>query len=517
MGHSTKTVRTLLDDVEQGKLLLPELQRDFVWKRKQVERLFDSLYRGLPIGHVVIWEARGSNVQTKAFERQNGRHRQQQYMPIQYLLDGQQRLTTIKLVRDGDERFPLFFSLSEEKFRYSKIDRSTSEEIQVADVLDSNFDFTSTLEKHADTPEEKERLRKRLDKLQKILEIPIGIIEFESDSLEDAMELFIRLNSMGKKLNKSDLAQAELAKRVPGLLTNRIKADQTRWEKNDFIFSAPFLVECLAVVAMGKTWAKAATYEIKKFWTTDEDFQQVWESTRRGISQTINLLTGRVKWNSSDWINSFSALLPLIYIYARQKQDADYERARRWLLLATVRSYFSGERQTRLDDALKTLADKPTCEKLWNHTKKHMKKLRGEDFKVRQSNGPLMALFISFLRNQNAKDWSNGAPLDGTVKGHNARLEVHHVFPKSLLRKHGFELSDINTFANYAILSKDGNLDVGNEEPASYFSRHKISTDDLNAQCIPQEETLWRVDQYSSFLEERRKLLAEQCNKFLGF
>ena len=95
MGHITKRLGTLLDDMEQGKLLLPELQRDFVWRRNQVLLLFNSLYRELPIGYMVIWEARGSTVQTKAFEKQDKPHKRQQYSSVQYLLDGQQRLTTL--------------------------------------------------------------------------------------------------------------------------------------------------------------------------------------------------------------------------------------------------------------------------------------------------------------------------------------------------------------------------------------------------------------------------------------
>lgn len=521
MGHITKKLDTLLDDVEQGNLLLPELQRDFVWKRKQVELLFNSLYRELPIGHMVVWEARGSNVHTKAFEKQDKPHKRQSYSSIQYLLDGQQRLTTIKLVRDGDERFPLFFSLGSEQFRYCRNGKSNSDEIQVADVLAKDFEFEPTLDKYASTQEKREPFLKRLHKLRKMLDLSIGIIVFESDSLQDAMELFIRLNSGGKPLRKSDLAQAELAKRAPGLLRGGIEVAQRSWRGKGFPFTTPFLVECLAVIATGKTWAKAPTHEIKTFWRQldEKTFLEEWENTHRGISKTITLLTGCVRWNSSDWITSFSALLPLIYICAKNKgRDRDDELARCWLLLASVRGYFSGDRQTRLDDAFKALKDNPTFKRLWEHTRKHkrMKKLEAKDFEVRQSNGPLMALYISFLRNHNARDWSNNTPLDGTVKGHNADLQVHHFFPKSLLRKHRFEPSCINTFANYAILSKDANLDVGSEEPAAYFSRLNVSTDDLHAQCIPQEEQLWRVDQYSSFIEARRELLAKQCNEFLG-
>ena len=57
-----------------------------------------------------------------------------------------------------------------------------------------------------------------------------------------------------------------------------------------------------------------------------------------------------------------------------------------------------------------------------------------------------MSLYLSMLRNKNAKDWAASKNhLNGNVQGHNATLEIHHIFPKDLLRQGGYSYVDINT------------------------------------------------------------------------
>ena len=127
-----------------------------------------------------------------------------------------------------------------------------------------------------------------------------------------------------------------------------------------------------------------------------------------------------------------------------------------------------------------------------------------------------MSLYVSLLRNVGAKDWKEHTPLDGSVAGHNAALQVHHFFPRALLRKEGYDSSRIDTFANYTLLSKSTNLEIASEEPATYLRRERIGRRELDQQCIPPEEALWRVDRYEEFLTARRKLLAQRTNEFLG-
>jgi len=144
-----------------------------------------------------------------------------------------------------------------------------------------------------------------------------------------------------------------------------------------------------------------------------------------------------------------------------------------------------------------------------------MGKIRPYHFETRRKSGATMSLYISMLRNINARDWEARTPLDGSVIGHNADLQVHHFFPQALLKEYGYDSEDINTFANYTIVNKETNINISNKEPAQYVRELGIKKKDLQDQCIPLDRSLWTVDRYKKFLDARLKLLAKNANAFL--
>lgn len=525
MSTATKTLKQLLDHIEAGELILPEIQRDFVWPKRNVKLLFDSLYRGMPIGHMLVWKAK-KVVGGKRFAGQKKspatNHLHSFYG---YLLDGQQRLTALKRVLERDDDFPLLFYLYPEVEAEEDVfwwQRPWNEDdpwyVSVADVLSPRFkplECIDTLkgdEYYKDS--HAEIILNALTRLQQILSYDIGITEYETDEYREAMNLFIRFNSTGRKLNKNDLAMAELALKVRGLGGDAIARTMHRWER--FSFTRPFLVQCLLAVLTSRLQLRDAHGVWDEF--DEKQIRQAWNRTERGLSEVISLVTGTIRWDSSDWLPSFNALVPLIVVMAHAKTPgaADRELARRWLILVTLHRYFSGSVHTVLDQLLRRLQKAQSIRHLWSVTKGRLRRVRPEHFETGRLSGPVMSMFVSMLRNNDARDWLTNEPLDGSVLGHNASLTIHHFFPRSLLKKHGYAIDDINTFANYTLLLFKGNLDAGTEEPATYMARCDIPERQLRIQCIPLDKALWRVDRYEDFLTERRKLLAQCANDFLG-
>ncbi|QTR05153.1 DUF262 domain-containing protein, partial [Saccharothrix algeriensis] len=80
----------LLDEIEDGDIGLPDIQRPFVWSRTKVRDLFDSMYRGFPVGYFLFWE----NPAVPAGTRQIGVNDKQQ-VARRLIVDGQQRLTSL--------------------------------------------------------------------------------------------------------------------------------------------------------------------------------------------------------------------------------------------------------------------------------------------------------------------------------------------------------------------------------------------------------------------------------------
>jgi hypothetical protein len=113
-----------------------------------------------------------------------------------------------------------------------------------------------------------------------------------------------------------------------------------------------------------------------------------------------------------------------------------------------------------------------------------------------------------------ARDWGSGLPLKAGMHGRMSRLEVHHIFPKSQLKKRDFRRQEVNALANFCFLTKDTNLDISNELPHKYFPKvEKLHPGALASQWIPEDERLWKIENFLEFLEARKELLAKELNK----
>jgi hypothetical protein len=524
-----RSLSELLEKVEGDQLILPEIQRDFVWQKRSVMLLFDSLFRGLPIGHMLVWKAKLA-VAAKHFHGRKLRPG----VPLDnfygYLLDGQQRLTALAHVRDADDEYRLMFCTwpkreSEETFVWQRNwNKNDDWYISVAEVLQGHYDvfaYLDRIKKNDDyDPTFKEPIHDDLFKLKGLLHYNVGVIEFETDDYREATELFIRFNSTGKRLSRSDLFLAELGLHVPGLATKNIHRVAQKWP--NFRFTMPFLTQCLLAVCSGrlKTKAKKAWQDSNGKDYSTAEIREAWRKTERGLDHVVRFIAGTVRWESADLIPSFNALIPLVVIAAENDgiTTGEAELARRWLLLAGVRAYFSGSAHTEIDGLLKNLKNnKMSVHQLWKATSRDLRKLKPSDFEVSRISGPVTSLYLSMLADNDARDWCDRYfRLNGKVIGHNAQLQVHHFFPRSLLRKHGINVSEINTFSNYTVISKSCNLEVGAEAPATYMKRVKVPDAELKKQCIPADRNLWHLDRYDDFLKERCRLLAEAANKFLG-
>ena len=479
MGVTTKSINALLEHIDAGELVLPEIQRDFVWSRENVKLLFDSLYRGLPIGYMLVWKAKVT-VTSKAIKgKKIAKIGQSLDSFYGYLLDGQQRLTALRYVRDRFEKYDLRFSLwpddeenpHKDRFCFKARWNQNPWYIPVSDALSENFDIVGAIENLKEMEDfnyeqDANTVLASLTKLTQMLKYEVGLIEFDENDYRKATELFIRFNSTGKKLGRSDLAAAELALTVPQLISDGIGRVTSKYQPK-FIFTKPFLIQCLAAVHKSRMdFSKP-----RDIWdgTNENDIKASWKKTEIGIGKTISFLTGTVKWDSITWLPSINSIIPLVYILSQDQFDGDGRSlARKWILLSNIYAIFSGAAHTKLDRILRSLKNNPTIDKLWNLTKKELGKVKPSHFDTRRKSGAAMSLYISMLRNKGAKDWNEQTALSGNVIGHNAELQVHHFFPKALLQRQGWYYDDINTFANFAVINKQTNLDISDKEPIEY-------------------------------------------------
>src|SRR3989344_4545205 len=208
---------TLIQNIDMGAIGLPDIQRPFVWEDTKVRDLFDSMYKGYPVGYLLFWEnAHQDNARAIGTE-----HRQ--LVPSLLIVDGQQRLTSLYAVLKGKEivrenytkeKIVIAFHPLKDVFEIPDAAMKKSPEYihnisdlwQSENVIRFTNDFIANLKQHREiTPEEEVRIQNGIGQLHNILNFPFSALSLSSRATEEQVaEVFVRINSKGSKLNMSD-------------------------------------------------------------------------------------------------------------------------------------------------------------------------------------------------------------------------------------------------------------------------------------------------------------------------
>jgi len=194
------------------------------------------------------------------------------------------------------------------------------------------------------------------------------------------------------------------------------------------------------------------------------------------------------------------------------------------MFLALIWSRYSGQTDQRLEKDVNSVNNEPEPIKALIN---EIQDLRGRlevtpaDLEGRGAPHPLHKMLYVITKNKKAIDWANGGPISGTI-GDYYSIQSHHIFPQAYLYKEIFESENhldkkkVNEIANRAFVTRDTNYNITDKAPIEYLQRvENLYPGALAKQFIPMNKELWNVENYDSFLEERRKLIAEEINRFL--
>ena len=217
--------REIYSKVEEGKYGIPAFQRDFIWKEKAIVDFFDSIWKGYPIGAVILWKP-DEPMPTKDILTDEQRDA---FDASYYVLDGRQRLTTfygcVQRKRPRDRKFNLYFNLETETFSFKKSNDLL--QISVADVYDT-FTLLMKLQDvtrhYASDPERAKLYINKANKLNAVLQgYTVSEILIEGCGLDEAEVVFERVNSTGTPISNEFRLQALTYKRGQKLVTAMIQ------------------------------------------------------------------------------------------------------------------------------------------------------------------------------------------------------------------------------------------------------------------------------------------------------
>ncbi|GAA3458843.1 DUF262 domain-containing protein [Saccharothrix longispora] len=510
-------VSELVRRIERGEIRLPEIQRGYVWKPTQVAKLVESLYRGYPSGSLLLWQT-DETPQTRA-PAISGEAGKPAVVPL-YLLDGQQRVTSLHRVFTDHPQAAIVFNIETERFQnQSAATAKDPRWIKVHDVLKPQTDqYRLVGELHERNPSiPPNEINKRLQKLVAIPGHKFHMEVLHDFPYDEVTQIFVRVNSGGRSLKTSDLALATLSARWPGVL-GKLEQEAKHWADRGYgDIDVTFLTRALTGAVLGRglsAWSHARLVA-----ATDDELDHGWSTVRRGLRHLVPLLQNNLGASHSKLLPSMVVLLPLIVLLGERKDEQLDGRTADailyWFLAATIRNRYSGSTDTRLgqDIPAARTAD-PVRRLLDNLGVTASVAVEPDDLAGRTVGSPYF--FLSFLvaKEAGAKDWWGSIGISAAAEGSQA-LEYHHIHPQATLKNHPEKYSkgEINDLSNLAFISGKANRKISHRSPREYFPT--LGDQELTAHLIPLDEDLRDADRYRSFLSTRRRLLAEAMTGLL--
>ncbi|MFO8011910.1 MAG: DUF262 domain-containing protein [Phycisphaerae bacterium] len=541
------TIGELVQDAVQGTLVLPAIQRNFIWPERKVTLLLDSVMRGYPVGLILLWETY-SDIQYREFgdipERGQVFHfrRNSQHRPLAVVLDGHQRLMSFLHALRGrpQDKRQLHFDLlsgavqdgsgdARYRFRFMTPERARLEngpsvyyvatkrlyamgEQETSALLELATAECGLNKKGADTLLQNSKAFRdamsRDDNVVQVSTIDKDVPPRSSarKTESDVLEAFIRINRQGTPLSHSDLIFSTLKLRWKKSAEALPSFVQRINRGNSFNLDTDFVIRCLLAVSGLKTEFDTETLRhqanVKK---VKQNFPDCCEAIRSAISFAKN----KCWCSSAKLIRTTDNLVPFVYYFFRTQRrrmpDAAVKDARKALYLLSFTGVLCRYAHSRLGKLIREALD-PRIEegatgfplkdivdlvRYWNYGVKY-------DEALLQGN-PSLALHL--VRQPDAE----------SAKHPMRAPQLERIFPRSALRgKHDRWL--IDHFANFWVpVSRKQN--TTEKHPKKYLD--DVSEQELREALIDRKLLDYR--RYTTFIEQRAGKILKEVDRKVGF
>lgn len=326
---------------------------------------------------------------------------------------------------------------------------------------------------------------------------------------EEALELFIRLNTGGKPLEIENLALGYISIKWP-IVREEFENFRKQLREINFWFDFDFFVRCLSVITFNKSLREK---NVSQFGT--KNVKDEWETTKKGILRLIDFLKGELKLESEMFIWAQNTLLPLVLIFSKKEvKGKERDLLAYAFLISYINRRYSGAKFVNLDKDIELIKDSqnPVKElvKSLEEDKENITYFEPEDIIENPNRDLKLALFV-LLKNRGVSKDLLGRNFLETAALKEDWPEFHHIFPRKCLENTKFE-NLCDHIANLTIITSKSNKEIRDKQP-DYLN--KIDGDLKKQHFIPMDRELYKVEKYDEFIKKRQELLAEALNNFL--
>ncbi len=542
-----KIVSYLNNPEEDGGFWLPNIQRPFVWSEDQICRLFDSILRQYPISTLLIWKTKMRVRRRKFIDNFKEQHRHQLSnfkVPDDekkkcLVLDGQQRLQSLFIALQGsyDGKELYLDILSGDlaapddikfKFKFLEPPSAAFPNVRFKDIVFSDdrprliADGIAAQAGRALSGTELDKIKDHVDLVRETFLSESGLGYQELDSIDqptlytedDVVEIFIRANSGGTRLGKSDL--------LFSLLTSSWDEADDKMEilldelnMQGFAFTRDFVLKtCLTLLSQG------ARYEVEKFRKAGvrEDIERKWDDIIAAAKDVADFVQGSTFIRCDKALPSYLVLIPLVYLrYHFPTAWTKKQNVELYLLRSLLAGAFSGTPDQLIDDIVNRVKELTSFDV-------------NEMFGVIRSAGRSLELTedrfwtigygtenIHLLFNLWYRDFNYTPAFAANLP------QIDHIFPQSVLKRvkapnpttgrmntMKYREGDRNQLANCMLLTAAENGAGGKSDtpPDEWFEGKDAAY--LDRHLIPPDPALWKLERFEDFIVERKKLIRDK-------
>jgi hypothetical protein len=562
----------LMESINMGVIGLPEIQRPFVWKNSQVRDLFDSMYKGFPVGFLLFW-ANGAT---------NG-HKQigsdaKQMVPNLLIVDGQQRLTSLYAVIRGKavvtqeyttQRIEIAFRPRDGQFEVTDAAvRKDPEFIPSISEMWSKHsgsfsfitDYLAQLRAYRNlTPDEEKTIPSAIQRLWDVRNYTFTALELSSEITEEPVaEVFVRINSKGMKLNQSDFILTLMSvfwdegRQALEAFCRQARVPTIGAPSPFNYFLRPDPDELLRVaVGVGHRRARlqhvysllrGKDLETEEF--SDERRVQQFDVLKVAQAAVLHLQNWHeflkvlmtAGFRSAETITSKISILYayVMFLIGKIEYKVDPYDLRnlvaRWFFFTSLTSRYSSSPETQMEADFLKIRNLKTGAEFCAALDQIIRDSLTEDYwtitlpnelATSSARSPSLYAYYAALCLLGARVLFSKLSvydlLDPMMNAHKKATERHHLFPKKYLHGLGIaEKPDVNQIANFALLEWQDNIAISDRSPNEYFPKYVKRCGDAGEQSELANMRFWHAlpegwekIEYKDFLALRRRDLAK--------
>lgn len=521
---NSQKIDKLIKRIDDGDIKVPAFQRGYVWKQEQIIELMQSIIADYPVGSVLLWEASEKD-KLKSTRNIAGYlipEKAASY-PVNYVLDGQQRLSSIYGVfsdktaqEKNSEKYNPCLDIFEIYYDFERSDFFPKSEVNPASphcvYLRNLLDPLRLFDELAKIDKEHHQEAKQLS--SKFLNYDLPVVTIKNRSRKDVGIIFERINNTGTKLDTIDLMTAWTWTENFHLLEAANELIDELEDKGFGNISNKILLQLISGILIGST-------KTENILTLNGDnVRDEWKSICEALKRSVDFLASNFGCRHMDFLpfNQQLVVLAKFFSLAKSPSHEQLDLVTKWFWRTSFSDRYSTGRTTSKMDM-----DLTAMEEIANNTKAAVDRYAYTVTPIEimrhsfSKTNPLTRAFLLLLAQSSPMDLVSGAKIDlGKALSSYNRKEYHHVFPNAFLTRRGISKSRRFSIVNFCFLPSGSNKKISSKKPSDYFFSLVPSgkfSEILGSNMLPLKKEIYQGDDFEEFLERRAELIISEVDK----